>query len=641
VSTGLPWFWDRIATWIPAGEAIHAPFALAAIVTLANGLAATWVAYQLFRGPGRWWAAVVAGPLTVLSIVHWLLQVGTAEAFPALPFTLAATLSVGVLVRSLVHFGRLTPVASARVLAAAAAAALIAPRPGVPLLCLLATICLLRHIRAADLSADRRRGRQRLGGRLVEAARRSWPVLLTAAVVPGSAALALGEDVPGFGLSVGTLTVGAPPLHELRAHLGVALLYPALALVLLLVAPLRWRGGLSVALLTAGALTVRDDQGSLAPIPVMLVAAATSGAGWVWLAGSLRVSRRLGRALSFAAAVVIAMVGSEPMWAKLHVLGGPPTVASQRAGPSLLRLHDRGLLAPGEVVIAHGNWLRTGLRALQTTEGARPDVLIVDPAALDAISLSMDSVRWAHEKRRILSDSFNLGGRWNAALAVDSGPLFWFVGKTDPEARQFTDLVRLTPVPSPRIPADYARRLEVFHVERARFRRAVDHPADALLALPIEEELQRELLAQIEASRAPRPTPALASELPAMTPDLEFAAGALIRAEVGDLLYGAGLEHVGARLLLEAANGGVKPAWGAFARWRLRSASETAQETLANMAKDPSLRSESVGLLWWMVARGRLADALELRAHLAPVGTAVPEEVGARLAVLTALARRP
>jgi hypothetical protein len=224
---------------------------------------------------------------------------------------------------------------------------------------------------------------------------------------------------------------------------------------------------------------------------------------------------------------------------------------------------------------------------------------------------------------------------------VDSGPFYWFVGETDREARRFTDLVRLTPVPNARIPADYARRLELFHVERARFRRAVDHPASALFALPIEEDMQSELLSQIEASHTPRPTPGLASELCAMTPQLEFAPGSLVRAEVGDLLYGAGLEETGARLLLEGAAGGVRPAWGAYARWRLRSASDTAQETLASMARDPALRRETVAVLWWMVARGRLTDALELRARLAPAGTAVPEEVGARLAVLTALARRP
>jgi hypothetical protein len=292
-------------------------------------------------------------------------------------------------------------------------------------------------------------------------------------------------------------------------------------------------------------------------------------------------------------------------------------------------------------VIAHEEWLRSGLVRLQKTEGVRPDVLVVDPLPLDAVSLSIDSMRWTDEGRRILSDSFNLGGRWSATWAVDSGPLFWFVGETDPEARQFTDLVRLTPIPNARIPADYARRLELFHVERARFRRAVDRPAEALLALPLEQETKRELFSRIEASSAPRPTPGLASELPAVTANSDFAPGALVRAEVGDLLYGAGLEEAGSRLLLEGATGGVESAWGAFARWRLRSASDTARETLASMARDPALRRETVAVLRWMVARGRLTDALELRAQLSPVGTAVPEEVGARLALLTALARRP
>jgi hypothetical protein len=126
-----------------------------------------------------------------------------------------------------------------------------------------------------------------------------------------------------------------------------------------------------------------------------------------------------------------------------------------------------------------------------------------------------------------------------------------------------------------------------------------------------------------------------------MTANAEFAPGALVRAEVGDLLYGAGMEEAGARLLLDGAAGGVDPAWGAVARWQLRSASDTAQETLATMARDPALRGETVAVLWWMVARGRLADALSLRAQLAPVSTAVPEELGARLAVLSALARQP
>jgi hypothetical protein len=633
-ATGPEMLWYQIAGLVPVAERLHAPDVLCVLVLLGIGAAATWVAYGLFRGPGRWWAAACAGPLCVSAVVHCLLEHG-APGFPDLPFALMATLAVGALARSLVHFGRLTSVACARVLAAGTAAAAIAPRPGVPLVSLLALSCLASAVHHLLGSQETAAGRLRFSRLSKQGLRRTVPVLVVGVLVPGLAVLALvavGMDVE---LPSRTLGLGTPPVQELREHLGAAVLYPGLALVLLLVVPLRWRGGLALTALMVGGLTVRDEHGLLAPTSVLLVAAATAGTGWVWLAGSLAPHRRLGRMLAVLATVAVATFGTTPMWSKL----GSAPLANERTQPSLVGLYERGLLAPGDVVIVQSGWLHDLLRAAQTVEGARPDVVFASASALDGPTLEVETTKWRTQNRRILSDSFNLGGRWRAEWAVDSGPLFWFVGDIDPGPREFTDLAQLAPRSESGLDPENARRWELFHVERARFRRAVGHAGDAVLALPLASSLRNRLYGSLQLSRMSRPSASRASELPPVPDSCEFAPGTLVIAEIGDLLYEVGLGDAGRRSLREAAEGGFVPAWGALTRWQLRAGDENADHTLDTLAHEPALRQEAVSVLLWLVARNRLADAVELRRQLAPAAVAVPEEIAARLSLLRALAR--
>jgi hypothetical protein len=135
-------------------------------------------------------------------------------------------------------------------------------------------------------------------------------------------------------------------LSSVSRWTGAVLLDLALALVVLLVAPLGWRGGgLLLALMAAG-LIVADLRGPLLPAPMMLVLVAVTACGWIWLAGSVRVDRRWVATLG-AGVATLAMLG---LLAASFVPVSEP-VAQRRPERSLLALHQRGLIAPGDVLL--------------------------------------------------------------------------------------------------------------------------------------------------------------------------------------------------------------------------------------------------------------------------------------------------
>ena len=207
------------------------------------------------------------------------------------------------------------------------------------------------------------------------------------------------------------------------------------------------------------------------PLWVVLVSVAVCG--WIWLAGS--VGGRWGARA--AAVVVLAIAGA-------RVVLAPGPVAATRPELSLLALHQRGLVAPGDVLLAHDLWLALAFAAARRDEGLRPDVELYAATSLDPAGLERRLARWSREGRRVLSDSFNDGGRWPAAGSLDSGPLFWRVEAPADVERSFTDLRGFSPAPELRLPAYEAARWERLHVERARHRRALGEHQQALLALP-------------------------------------------------------------------------------------------------------------------------------------------------------------
>lgn len=606
--------WERLAARIPVASGQHRELLLARGMVFAIAAATTWAAHQIYRGPGRWAAAVATGPLTTSGLIRWL-DHAPHPPFPALPFTLLAVLGVGSLVRALVRTSRITPLAGARAVACAGAAATLDPRAGMPLVVAVMTMILVGRTRFVRARED------------------PDPLVLPLAVgtlVPLSAALVLRPTWDG-GAGLRDVTLGWPPLQDLAAFLPPTLTYPAIALVMLLVLPLRWRGGLLLAIMLGAALVIRDDAGLLAPTPVLIAALATAATGWVWLAGSVKSNLdRLSGVLAAAAAALLLVVGIG------ETISSPVPVASVRRAPSMVRLVYRGLLAPGDVVFAHDPWLVASLRRVREREGFRPDVVIEDASLLGNTELGVRALELSGQGRRILSDSFNMAGRWKAQWAVDSGPVYWFVTDAEHTDREFTDLSDYGSADN--APPEERTRWMRFHLERARYRRALDEPGEAALALPLDGATKHGVAGRIELAGMARPLASLTSELPVgFPPD---ATEGVVYAEAGDLLYGHQVPTVATSMLLEAARLEHVAAWGTLARWQLRAGDVlAARTTMDRMLEDPGLRDEAAAVLAWLVARGRLADAVEVRDQMGETDVATAAEIAARLALLARLAR--
>lgn len=613
-ATAARTLWEILASRVPVASGAEREVLLALACVLAIAAATAWAAHQMYRGPGRWPAAVATAPLTTLALLRWL-RLSEDAPFPALPFTLLAVLAVATLVRSLVRITRITPIARARAMACAGGAAALDPRAGMPLVALVVGLTLYDRTRVP---------------REKRASDPLWLPLLFGAAVPAAAALALRPTWDGGG-SLTATHFEWPPLEALAGFLPPVLTYPAIALVLLLVLPLRWRGGGLLAILLGAALVVHDDMGLLAPVPVLLAGLATAAAGWVWLAGSVKQRRdRLSLGMAVLAAMVLLTVAvGDPMRT-------PPPLATARRGPSMVRLLHRGLLAPGDAVFAHDPWIVASLRAQQWREGARPDLVVEDGSILGEADLGVRALELSGQGRRILSDSFNMAGRWRAAWAVDSGPVYWFVTDAEQSEREFTDLTEYLPDRS--APLQERVRWTRFHLERARFRRALDEPGEAALALPLDMSTKHGVAGRIELAALARPLAALTSELPLILPP--DGTDGVVLAEAGDLLYGHQVPSIATSILLEATQAGHVSAWGTLARWQLRAGDIlAARATVDRMLTRPELRDEAASVLLWLIARDRLADAVEIRDQMGATDVPTGREVAARLALLARLAR--
>jgi hypothetical protein len=603
----LGWLWDALLLALPVAERGLRGEIATLLLALAVAAAAGFLCARLYRGTGRALAATTAVPLTMALLLVWL-RGGPADAATALASSLAATLAVAIFLGARVR-GRAGDGSTwARGGVALLGAVLLAPRFGAGLAAL-----LLGH--AA--------WHQTPGRGPLRALRALAPVVL------------LGLWIWSSGHVFMDMRIDLAGVSGLARRVGPALVYPALALLVLLVLPLRWRGGGALLGLSAAALVLVDRAGPLAPEPMRLTLVAVAACGWVWLAGSVGGDSRRRWLARCGAGLATTVLLGWIAWRREVV--DEPAAALRPA--SLLALQQRGLIAPGDVLLAHEPWLVAAFAAAQRDEGLRPDVALYAAAALDPEGLSERLAAWARSGRRVLSDSFSYGGRWRADWVLDSGPLFWFVGTADADAHQFTDVRVFAPdLDDPALTPEERARWERLQLERARHRRALGRHDEAVQALPLEEPDLAELTQQLQRARLSRLPAVEGSELgPGPWPSAPPPASAL--AEAGDLLLALGDGRSGAARLEEAAALGVAEAFAALARWQLRAGEEeAARATLTEIAMDPELRPQLLDVCRWLLVRGRARQAAEVLAGAAPAMGHAPEELGLRLAVLRGLA---
>jgi hypothetical protein len=636
---------DRVAAWrfpwssvglLPVGDLGHRPDFLACALLLATCVTAAWAGYALFRGRARLLASLTAGVLTALVLLDWLVAANLQHALTALPVALLTTLGVTELVRSLVHRGYVTPLATSRALAATSGVVLLDAPWGIASLGLVSTVAWAR--------ADRHPARRWATAVLLGLA----PALLAALgllVATGTHTI-----VPLAWRPV-TLELGLPPLDLLERHLPAAALYPALAFLVLLVMPLRWRGGPTLVLLATVSLVLHDGGRPLAPIPVLLVLACVATAGWVWLAGTAwprfpRLDRLQAASAAMAVLVLVAMHTREL---------GARTAVEHPAG-DLARLHDAALEQPGAVLLLHDSSVHRLLADRRRVEGWRPDIELTDAMAIDDEDLLAATSRWHAQGRPVLADSFDAAGRWPAQWVVEHGPLFAYVGPEvghepgDAGVRAEQAWVRLRARGHSLSPIERGQLVR-HAVERARFRRMVGDPHAALEALELSTVRQQALETRLRLAITIRPHSGVGSELPGGPVDRAWLPRAwpehrgasqgthpALTAEAGDLLYAHGERERAVELLAEAAAEGHRPAWGALARWQLRAGEGAAHETLRAMASDPGLRHELLGTVEWLLARQRTVDAHDILCVTPAVPGSELDELATRLMLLHQLA---
>ena len=419
-----------------------------------------------------------------------------------------------------------------------------------------------------------------------------WSGVAAILVVGGLSALAAWVGATGS-LSasspwtpVPSLSLELPPFARGPAGFPTRLLWPAYALLVVLLLPLRWRGGLTMAALTLLSVSLHVDGeliGRGLPGATLL---AMCAAGWIWLAGSVASTASQPRHGQVYACLA---VGALVLWASPRVPWAP-RAAPLRPERELLEITLQGLAAPRDVALITDATLRARLVEAQRVDGVRPDVTIHDPGTMTDTELLRRSLTWAAEGRRIVSDSYDLGGRWPPGWAVESGPLYWFVFDAERAASAPAMLATAT-VDSlaPDTAGAYARML----LERARFRQAVGRPGLAARALAtIDDELGQLPLAVELASQTRMPSDvASLSRLPPGLSGLPARAAVSNAAWLcaGDLLFHVGDLDGGETTLLEATPSLPGPAWSVLLGWLQRSG----QLARARAMLDSLLESES------------------------------------------------
>jgi len=422
---------------------------------------------------------------------------------------------------------------------------------------------------------------------------------------------------PTFALAEGIALSAWPPWllalgGSSLATLGVTLRNRLAAIVLLAIVAGQW---------------VTVDGAPLAPETSTALVFALASAVWVTTVARLGHHRWLQHGLGTAVCAVLLVMALRPLERRGHA------VADDRPLGTLRRVYDRGLVAPGDAVFAYGPYFALAKQAA-IYEGWRPDVDIVDASTLDPADFLNLTMRWDAIGRRVLSDSFDGGGNWDPSWIVDSGPLFWFVGRGSIPDPEFTDLSRFEPVTGqvdPRTEHAWAD----LQIERSRFRRRLGEVEAALQALPMTAQRRRSLLTRLQLARSVRPTPTAASELGSKAGPSDPPQARII-AESADLLYAYGEHARATELFIEAADEGSSQALAALARWQFRAGQEAqAQTTVGWLATEVEARRRAIELGHWLLDRHRDADAQSLlRLMRNTPERLVPAELGLRLRAL-------
>jgi hypothetical protein len=549
---------------------------------------------------------VVAGPLLAATLTLWLAHTPAPESLRLATFSALALLAVGGVLSDLVHTRCVSAPTQLRASVLAAGSTACVPAAGLGLWCVVVTVGHLHGRRRAALTTR---------------ARAHVPTLLSlVALAPAAGSL------PDAFRDVVRVRV-THDLTRSTALVPPAVAFPALAFVLLLALPLRWRGGTTALALTLGAILLEGTQGSLVPAPARAALLVGGACGWIWLAGSAPGGRpAVARVLVGATALTILALCGDTL---IQAVVGTRDRTPPRRG--VLDLVGHGMLAPGDVVVVHDGATMTGLRARRHAWGDRPDVTLLAGLELSDTDLLEEARGWAASRRRVLSDSFTMGGRWDATWAVDSGPLAWFVGPVEGPLQWVDVHPRSDDTPAAQMRARWDR----LHLERVRFRRTRGDLEAALAALP-PAVLRHTAVPAAGGDPLRRLGPGDAARTELSPPPVVPAPGTLA-AEAGDLLLATGHAEEGARLLLQADTQGHPDALVALLRWHLRAGRGTAaRATARHLASRAEARPELVRLLQELAVAGQIPEAELLRDALRQSAGPTAEELAARIALLRA-----
>lgn len=537
-------------------------------------------AYSLFRGPGRALASIVAGLLAGESLTALDgSDTDPTSALAAYLFTMVMLAGISAPVNALVHHGKVTGRAFTLATAAGLLLVVIDPRGGIPLGALLIALVLSRRFKSRRRSVS------------------PIPWSAAGAITALAVVIALGAR---FERGAWDFLPGAWPTYDIDlegindAPLGFPprLLWPSIALLWMLVLPLRWRGGLTMIIFTSVALWLRADGRWIAEGLPAACLASICAAGWIWLAGS--VPKTPGRGLATACLGVIAMI----VWGQ-PLVSWRDAASQARPAAHVHHLVAQGLAAPRDVALLHDDDLRAILRHHQQVHGYRPDLMVLDPRDMSDRELLERALSWASNSQRILSDSFSCAGRWDPAWAVESGPLYWFVFDAE-RAAQAPSMASRTNLDD--LSLRDRLRLAPLLLERARFRHAVDRPELAARTLAsIDASLGRlpravraasdtkmpsKVRTQLDVARLPRHLTTWA--------DIERHAATM----AGDLLFHVGDLEGGERLLYTAAAQQQRTdAWlPLIAWWRASGRHQRVDSLITQMLEDPETRCLGVEL---------------------------------------------
>jgi hypothetical protein len=431
---------------------------------------------------------------------------------------------------------------------------------------------------------------------------------------------------------------------------SLAMLSIGLATVLLIPISRRdaWPLLCAIAVFIAATLGLDGETIAALSVPYALSLIAIVLGNGVWLASQLALPSWIGRILSLVMAFAL-LIPSASRALSVHAwplgLRDSERQANSLKVNTLFRLQEHGLMLPGDIVVLHDPESFAEWHSTQILEGTRPDLTILDPNAFVGRDGAAMALAWLRQGRRILSDSFSMGGRWNPAWAIDGGPFFWFVFSAAPADQQpIVDLLNLEH-PDGQSEREHLRWLRM-HLERARFRRLATLDSDALDALPLHANRRDMLHSALQVAHALRITTGGLTELGSNRHDVTAAqAGsepsAAALAEAGDLLVSAGDFGLGSQLLREAGQEGYSPALGALARWQLIAGMHhDAQATLLTLTSRYDLRRQALNVMQWLIDHRRFSEALHLRDQLSAPSSAPEIEIAGRIRLLNALGQQ-